>query len=205
MMHALPFLPDPPALILRGINALLVREPWAARRLAEHAGKSVRLSLTESWVMQVSIGSDGSLSACDQAVTADVALSIPAGRRSELWAAWRRGGPAGVKGLMHIQGDAGLAQLVSELAAGLRWDVEDDLSHVVGDVAALRLMAGARQLGAGLQQSLCRLQDNLAEYLGEESGLVLQRSDFRSWQADLQQLHGQIDALDKRLRAAEPR
>ena len=44
-----------------------------------------------------------------------------------------------------MQGDAEFAQEVSFLARNLTWDVEEDLSRVVGDIAAHRIVQGARQ------------------------------------------------------------
>ncbi len=193
------FLPHPAALLLRGFNALLHREPWARERLMAHAGKSVRLSAGHPWSLQASIGSDGTLQACDAAVVPDVTLSVPSDRLRDLPAAWRDQGLAGVTALAHIQGDAGLAHLVSDLARGLSWDVEDDLSRVVGDVVAVRLTQGARLLAGGVRQTAGRARDNLAEYLGEESGIGVRGVDFGAWQVDLRTLEARLDRLNARL------
>jgi ubiquinone biosynthesis protein UbiJ len=204
MPLSLPFpFPSPADVLLRGLNALLRREPWACERLAAHAGKSLRLTAGEPWTLRCAIASDGTLLACDRAVVPDVVLSIPPERRRELPGAWRDQGLAGVTGLAHIQGDAGLAHLVSDLARGLRWDVEDDLSRVVGDVAAVRLTRGARELAGGLRQAASRAQDNLTEYLGEESGLGVRGADFQAWAADRQALESRLERLDARLRRLE--
>lgn len=204
MPLSLPFpFPSPADVLLRGLNALLRREPWACERLAAHAGKSLRLTAGEPWTLRCAIASDGTLLACDRAVVPDVVLSIPPERRRELPGAWRDQGLAGVTGLAHIQGDAGLAHLVSDLARGLRWDVEDDLSRVVGDVAAVRLTRGARELAGGLRQAASRAQDNLTEYLGEESGLGVREADFQAWAADRQALESRLERLDARLRRLE--
>ncbi len=204
MPLSLPFpFPSPADVLLRGLNALLRREPWACERLAAHAGKSLRLTAGEPWTLRCAIASDGTLLACDRAVVPDVVLSIPPERRRELPGAWRDQGLAGVTGLAHIQGDAGLAHLVSDLARGLRWDVEDDLSRVVGDVAAVRLTRGARELAGGLRQAASRAQDNLTEYLGEESGLGVRGADFQAWAADRQVLESRLERLDARLRRLE--
>lgn len=192
------FLPHPANLLLQGFNALLRREPWASERLTAHVGKSVRLS-AGAWSLQASITSGGMLQRCESAIVPDVTLSVPADRLRDLPAAWRQQGLAGVTALAQIQGDAGLAHLVSDLARELRWDVEDDLARVVGDSLAVRLTQGARQLAAGLRQSAGRAQANVAEYLTDESGIGLRGADFRQWQADVQALGQRLDQLDRRL------
>lgn len=198
----LPF-PAPADVLLRGLNALLRREPWACERLAAQAGKSVRLTAGEPWSLQGTIASDGTLQACDRSIVPDVVLSIPPERRRDLPGAWRDEGLTGITSLARIQGDAGLAHLVSELAQGLRWDVEDDLSRVVGDVAAVRLTRGARELSGSLKLAVQRAQDNLAEYLGEESGMGTPRADLRAWMADHQALESRLSQLDARVRKLE--
>ncbi|MFT0532679.1 SCP2 domain-containing protein [Castellaniella hirudinis] len=194
------FPPHPAALILQGLNALLRREPWAAERLAAHAGKSIRLS-AGAWSLQASIGAQGDLRRCEAVIVPDVTLSVAADRLRDLPSAWRRQGLAGVTALANIQGDAGLAHLVSELARDLRWDVEDDLARVVGDPLAARLTDGVRRVAAGLRQSAGRAQDNLAEYLAEESGLALRSAPFQQWRAEAQSLSQRLDRLEARLQS----
>ena len=199
LMMRVPFLlPSPSGLLLRGFNSLLGREAWARERLSAHAGKSLRV-VAGRFALQASVASSGLLQVCADAVVPDVTVSIPADRLRDLPGVWRDQGQAGIIGLMHIQGDAGLAQLLSDLAQSLRWDVEDDLSRVVGDVLAVRLVDGARQLAAGARQASQRAQDNLAEYLGDESGLGVRSAELRAWSGQCQALSDRLVALDQRL------
>jgi len=204
MNLSLPFpLPRPSGLLLQGINALLRREPWAREQLAVHAGKSLRLSAGRAWVVQATVASDGSLQSCTTVIRPDVVLSIPPERLRELPAAWRDQGLAGVTGLAQVQGDAGMAHLVSDLARTLRWDVEDDLARLLGDILAVRLTQGVRTLAGGLRQTARRAQGNLAEYLGEESGFGVRGTDFRIWSGELRALEARLDRLDARLSGLE--
>ena len=53
-----------------------------------------------------------------------------------------------------IEGDVQLAAELGWLAENLRWDVEEDLSRVIGDIPAHALGDAARKLAAGLKQFL---------------------------------------------------
>ncbi|MDW5443842.1 hypothetical protein [Polaromonas sp. SM01] len=55
-----------------------------------------------------------------------------------------------------IEGDVQLAAEVAWLADNLRWDVEEDLSRLIGDVPAHTLSNLARQALAGLRQFLAQ-------------------------------------------------
>lgn len=195
--------PSPAGLLLRGANALLAREPRSRDQLAAHAGKSLRVALGEWWDLRASIGSDGGLLPCDASVVPDVTLSVPADRLRDIPQAWRQQGQAGLTSLMQIQGDAALAGLVAELAGSLRWDVEEDLSHRVGDVLAVRLVAGARGAAHALRQAVQRAQDNMGEYLGDESGIAVRSAEFHGWSERCRLLEQRLNALDLRLQALE--
>lgn len=197
-MPPFPSFLHPAALALRAFNALLRREDWARNRLSHHSAKSLRFSL-DSWSFNVTIDSEGELHRSDSAVVPDVSIYLPARRRAELLTLWREGRLSGIASIMHIEGDAGLAQLVSDLARDLRWDPEDDLSRVVGDVAALRLLGGLRALGESARMAARHGQENIAEYLGEESGLLVQRREFDAWREHVEALPARLDALSRRV------
>ena len=55
-----------------------------------------------------------------------------------------------------IEGDVQLAAEIGWLADNLRWDVEEDLSRLIGDAPAHALASAARQALAGLRQFLAQ-------------------------------------------------
>src|SRR5690606_705294 len=85
------------------------------------------------------------------------------------------------------------------LARGLRWDAEDDLARLVGDVAAVRLVGAARSLARGAGRSATRLGENMGEYLVEESRQVLGRHAFEDWRARLDDMRQGLQRLEQRI------
>ncbi|TEA78301.1 ubiquinone biosynthesis accessory factor UbiJ [Allopusillimonas ginsengisoli] len=201
-MFFLPFLPDPAAFCRRPLNALLRREDWARERLGRHAGKSIRF-LAGPFNVNLAIQAEGLFGASDPAIVPDVTLTLPADRVSSLPRILRSRDPANLADILHVEGDAGLAHVVSDLARDLRWDPEDDLARVVGDVAASRLMDGGRQAVAGLRQAATRVADNTAEYLTEESAMMAARPAFDDVSARLVQLGQRLNGLEARVAAQE--
>ena len=57
---------------------------------------------------------------------------------------------------VNIEGDVQLAAEIGWLADNLRWDVEEDLSRLIGDAPAHTLASAARQALAGLRQFLAQ-------------------------------------------------
>ncbi|MFA5663124.1 SCP2 domain-containing protein [Castellaniella sp.] len=197
------FLPTPSTYLIRGINHVLQQHTQAAAQLAAHAGKSLRLTAGRPLHWQASITPEGRLQAGLVDTEPDVVLSIPVARRAEILPAWQQRGLAGVVDLARIEGDAALAQVLSGLAATLRWDFEDDLARVVGDWPAVRLVQGGHAMGRGLQRAGQGLQGLLAGYLREESGLLAGHADLQALQARQSALRGALDGLQTRLRKFE--
>lgn len=185
------------------LNMLLRREDWARERLGRHAGKTLRFAIG-SFKTGFSLQSDGYVQVSDPAVVPDVVLTVPAARFADLPSVLRSRDPAAIAAIMHVQGDAGLAQVVSELARDLRWDAEDDLSRLVGDVAAARFMGLGRSVAGGMQLAATRLAGNVGEYLTEESGLMATRPAYDDWVARLADMRKRLDRLDARVGALPP-
>jgi ubiquinone biosynthesis protein UbiJ len=83
----------------------------------------------------------------------------------------------------------------------LRWDVEEDLSRVFGDVLAQRMVAGGRRLTAWNKEAAGKLAQNLAEYWIEEQPLLARPAAVRQFLNDADQLRDDLARLEKRIEA----
>ncbi|ARP92029.1 hypothetical protein CAL14_18520 [Bordetella genomosp. 9] len=214
-MFPIPALPDPGRPAVRALNALLKREDWARARLSRHAGKTVRLAVG-AFKLSLTIDGEGYTDVADPAVVPDVTLTadparfsaarlLQAGREAPDAAAAARARADLIADMTHISGDAGLAQVVAELAAQLRWDVEDDLARWIGDIPAARLVAGVRAVAAGLRGAAQRAGSNLAEYLSQETSVLVATPAMNGWRADVARAQAAVDALHARTAALQAR
>ncbi|MCS3509643.1 ubiquinone biosynthesis accessory factor UbiJ [Achromobacter sp. AGC78] len=200
------FLPTPSRMAVSALNALLRREDWARERLAKHAGKTVRFALG-AFTLALTIDSEGLAAQADPAVVPDVTLTVA----PEKLPLPRLGGLGDDREApdfaeaTHISGDAALAQVVADLSKQLRWDPEDALARVVGDIAALRIVGGARAAADGARTASKRLAENVSEYLAEESGVLVGRPALEQWRLDLAELNTRADALARSAGALQTR
>jgi ubiquinone biosynthesis protein UbiJ len=182
------------------LNHLLAGEAWARTLLMPHAGKRVRLQLA-ALSLTLAVTEDGQLADTPQDGEADVTLTLQ----------WDALGPlanAAVAGdvqaaalrHVHLAGDADLAQAVGKLAQYLRWDVEEDLSRVVGDVAANRMANSARQGVQQARDTVARMAANVLEYLTEEQAVLTTRVHADTFTREVQRLREDLDRLEKRVR-----
>jgi ubiquinone biosynthesis protein UbiJ len=183
---------EPPAAV--ALNHLLDAEPWARERLAAFAGATVELRFPLLPPMRFAITEAGRLSAAGRDVAASLVLTFG----PEVV-------PALIRGEDHLaravrtEGDPRLATEMLFLVRHLRWDAEEDLSRVLGDVAAHRLAAGARNLFAAQREALARTAENFAEYVREERQLVAHPALFEEHRVAVAELRNAIERLEKRL------
>jgi len=208
-MLPFPVLPPPARLAARALNALLRRESWARERLSRHSGKTVRFVLGTT-VLGFAIDSEGYTDAADAAIVPDVTLSVDRARFNPvlLFEQARTGAGRGAQpfaDMMHISGDAGLAQVVADLAAHLRWDAEDDLARLIGDIPALRLATLARTLPGRVRDTMQRLGANAAEYLAHERRVLTPAPALDMWRAGVAGVQSAADSLDARVQRLQAR
>ena len=201
----LPFslLPTPSRLAVRALNGLLSREDWARERLSRHAGKTVRFALG-GFAAGLAINSEGYADLADTAVVPDVTLTVDPAKFNPLGMLPGQTRPD-VAEATHIEGDAALARVVADLAENLRWDPEDDLSRLVGDIPATRLIAGARAAREGARAAVSSVSRNVSEYLAEERGVLVGAALLAQWRQDLTDLHQQHDDVARKTAALEAR
>lgn len=106
-------------------------------------------------------------------------------------------------GSIHIEGDAEVAQTFSELIKHARPDLEEELSHLIGDVAAHQLGTTARSLLDFTRRAAATFAQNLSEYLQEEGRDVPSRTEAEEFIADVDKLRDDVERLEARIAMLE--
>jgi len=134
------------------INHVLMQEPQAQARLARRQASviQVRWALFElHWLITPA----GLLERADPQRTPDLVLSLDGHTPLQVL----RQVLEGQRPPVQIEGDVQLAAEVAWLADNLRWDIEEDLARVLGDVPAHALAQAARRLLQALRPLLARV------------------------------------------------
>lgn len=190
------------------LNTLTRQQAWAAQRLAQHAGKTIRI-VVGGFELNWSIELDGQLVRAQEAAVPDVTLEILV-EKFNPFSLLDQSNKPDIAEYVHVSGQAALAQVVSELARDLRPDPEDALSQWIGDVPARRVVRGARQLFGAAQTFGVSLSQNLAEYLSEETdalvsqpAMVMQKNTQAELMVCLERLEQRQSLLHNRLQRLE--
>jgi ubiquinone biosynthesis protein UbiJ len=108
-------------------------------------------------------------------------------------------------GSVHIEGNAEVAQVFSELLQHSRPDLEEELSRVIGDVAAHQVGDAARSLIAFGRRAADTFAQNVAEFLQEESRDLPTRTEADEFLTGVDRLRDDVDRVEARLKLLEQR
>lgn len=176
------------------LNHLLDTEPWARERLAPFAGETVALATPPLPELRVAILADGRVAPAAQGAPPSLTVAL----KPDALAALARGEEQFMRSV-EVTGNARLASEVLLLVRQLRWDAEEDLSKLVGDVAAHRLVDLARDFSAWQADTVRRLADSVMEYALEERRVLVKRAELDALAAQAARLRDALERLEKRL------
>jgi ubiquinone biosynthesis protein UbiJ len=131
------------------LNHVLAQEPEATARLARQKGRVILVQWREVF-FKLQATPAGLLDLAEAQAAPDLTLTVT--ETSPLGLA--QSALRGEKPPVRIEGDVQLAAEVNWLTDHVRWDLEEDLSRVVGDVAARGITQMARTLADGVRQAV---------------------------------------------------
>jgi len=179
------------------LNHLLARAAWAPEALRPFGGAVVCIAIGAGrW--RLAITATGLLAAADGADTPALQVAMDPFTAMRLAA-----GDAGARSAVHTQGDDALARAVWHVVTHLRWDFEEDLAGLTGDVLAHRIASGLRGTARGTADSIHRAGLALAEYLTEEGGHTPPRQELAAFCEDVDATRDAVERLAQRIAALE--
>jgi ubiquinone biosynthesis protein UbiJ len=150
------------------LNQLLARETWARERLERFVGQSAEFCPPLLPPLRVQVAAGGRIE--------------PGG-----------GEPAASVTLEGVSGQGELADELRYLAKHLRWDFEEELSRVVGDVAAERVGNTMRAFMRWQADAAQRVTEAFADYT------LVRREELERFAAEVERLGSAIEKLERRL------
>lgn len=161
--------------------------------MQRHAGKTLRVNLPPLLLL-VSIGPDGMIAAAPEGAEPDAILGV-----SPLALLHMLSSRPTPQELVHTAGDATLAVDFGNILQNLRWDAEEDLSKVFGDVLGHRMASTGASLLQQTRQAAESLAANLVEYWTEEKPLLARRKDIENFVREVDTVRDATARLEKRV------
>jgi len=180
-------------LVTRFLQHITQQNNWARPYLTPFAGQIIcfDFSLMRAHLI---ILEDGSLAVAPSQAQANATVHIPPSLGMRLVS-----GDAHAKSLIKIEGDIHLATEVSKVLQQMRWDIEEDISHVVGDIAAFKLGEVSKSMFAQVKKQSTDLADMVTEYWQEEKNILAKKTHVTQFNDAVDTLRHDVDRFEKRL------
>lgn len=186
--------PDPAA---AAVNHVLRSAPLALERLRKHAGRTAEFHLGPMR-FALTVQTTGEVTPALPAAARDLHVRVSPFLVPRL----ALGEDAAFREIA-MEGDMEFAQEISFLARNLTWDVEEDLSRVVGDIAAHRIAGAGRAVSRWSRDAALRTAQGAAEYWTEEAPLIASRVKVEGFVGEVAELCDAVERLEKRIERLE--
>lgn len=180
------------------LNRVLRRNSWALHELQPYAGRSTRFAVPLA-SFSFTIGETGELYAADPEARPDVTFLITPGQMLRVLARDET-----VLSEIAVEGDTDFATVVNRIWRQLRWDIEEDLAVLFGDIAAHRMVEAGKTLDRWRAQSLDGLAHSFAEYWTEEQPLIARAGEIEGFNREVDRLRDDLARLEKRVQQLSP-
>lgn len=175
------------------LQHLIAQNSWANNLLQPYAGKSVKFNIALLHTTLV-ILENGSLAIAGETNFPDATITISPSLLLRLVAK-----DEAAKLQIKIEGDTDLATALAKALSYMRWDYEDDLSKVVGDVPAYKISELGRHTASAMKETSANITDMLSEYWQEEKPMIAKKRHIEQFNTDVDTLRADVERLEKRL------
>lgn len=177
----------------RVLQHLITQNSWANAMLQPFAGKSVQVNVSLVNTTLV-ILENGSLAIAGETNVPDAIVTIPPSLLLRLIA---QDESARLK--INIEGDTHLASELAKVFSNMRWDYEDDLSKIVGDIPANKIGEFGRKTVHMVKETSTNLAEMLSEYWQEEKLMIAKKRHLEEFNAQVDALRADTARLEKKL------
>ena len=186
-----------PFFVLKVINHLIEQERWAHELLLPREGQSISIALPIG-DFQIAI-QEGIFVNEGNTNLSSVNLVIT---QEAIWT-FLKEGKSGAMKFVKISGDIDFAADLNRLAVDLKWEVEEDLSKLVGDAPARRVVLESKKMFHQTQLAMNDLKGGVRDYLVYEKNILVDSQQMNDFKSELRLLRDQLDRAEKKVNQLE--
>ena len=185
-------------MITRFLQHLTNQNNWSRPHLQPFAGKVVQFNFTLIKV-NLLILEDGSLAIAGDSYNnknsaPEANIHVPPSLALRLIA-----NDENAKIQIKIDGDTHLATEISKVLQNMRWDMEEDLSKLTGDIAAHKMGEITRKTLSEAKKQTISLAEMLSEYWQEEQPLLAKKRHVEQFNMQVDTIKSDVARFEKRL------
>tara|TARA_Y100001936_G_scaffold243230_1_gene281765 strand:- start:15447 stop:16052 length:606 start_codon:yes stop_codon:yes gene_type:complete len=175
---------------LTPFNHILLSESWAKKRLQSHIGKTIQFCISPFFSTKLTVQESGELVVDSNNKHIDAIATCALGLLPRLFVHDKN-----AYSEIDISGDILFAKDFIYISKNLNWDVEQDLSHIIGDVLAHRMVRTSTNIKYWHRDSTRNLLEAIAEYYLEEQPLLANSAYVKKFNEGVDVLKKKVDQL----------
>ncbi len=180
-------------LLTRVLNHLVTQNQWARGELLPFSGKTMGFNMSPASA-NLTILEDGGLAMAGESLNVDASIHLSPSLALRLFAK-----DTDAMSQVRIEGDTELAKAMAKVLQNMKWDYEEDLSRVIGDIPANKISAFAKSTAQEAKQQAVNFAEMAAEYWQEESPLIAKKRHVEDFVKKVDVLRDDVERLEKRL------
>ena len=98
-----------------------------------------------------------------------------------------------------VTGNIDLANDFSNVIEGLEWDMEADLSQIIGDIPATEITKISKEIYTGTKGNIKNLAENFIEYWQEENKILSKNDDLEIFNDNVDRLAEDVDIVEAKI------
>lgn len=176
------------------INHVIHGESWACKRLQSYAGKIIRIHVFPLIDFTFTIQDDGQISTIPNGTTTDASISLSASMLPFLLT-----NNEAVYNNIKTSGNDAVAKDLIDIGKHLHWDIAQDLSKIIGDIPANRIVHAGNTLLEWHTKNIQNFSETLAEYYLEEQPVLTKILTINHFVTEVDQLLKDTNRLEQRI------
>lgn len=180
-------------LLTRILAHLMTQNQWAKPMLMPFGGQSVKFNLIPISAT-LAILEDGSMAMAGDSNQPDATVTLSPSTALRLLTK-----DTSANNMIKIDGNSALAAELAKVLQNISWDIEEDLSHLIGDAPANEIMKFGKNTMAQGRSKITNLAEMVTEYWQEEQPLIAKKRHVTQFIKEVDQLREDADRLEKRL------
>ena len=173
------------------INHLLNQNDWMQSKLKPYSGMIIQLEI-DALLLKFAVDNKGQLSANSSEILPDACIQMTIKSLIELITQKKRNG-------ITVKGNLDLANDFSKVIEALEWDIEEDLSHVIGDIPATEITKISKRLLKDKKNNIRNLAENFIEYWQEENKILSKNHDLDIFNGHVDELAEDVDRVEAKI------
>ena len=173
------------------INHLLNQNDWMQSKLKPYSGMIIQLEI-DALLLKFAVDNKGQLSANSSEISPDACIQMTIKSLIELITQKKRNG-------ITVKGNLDLANDFSKVIEMLEWDIEEDLSHFIGDIPATEITKISKRLLKDTKNNIRNLAENFIEYWQEENKILSKKHDLDIFNGHVDELAEDVDRVEAKI------